>query len=135
LVKLYADEADCEVIRAINVIVVSRVARVEVPAAIRKKQRMGELDEEQARALIAEFEADYFGTVNAAPRFVVVDVTSAIFERAAALVATHPLRAYDAIQLASACIVQEVDPACKSFACADATLRAAAAAEGFTLVP
>jgi hypothetical protein len=135
LVKLYADEADCEVVRALEVIVVSRIARVEVPAAIRKKQRMGELDEEQARALIAEFEADYFGTVNAAPRFVVVEIAAAVFEHAATLVATHPLRAYDAIQLASACMVRGVDPACNSFACSDATLREAAAAEGFALVP
>lgn len=133
--KLYADEADCEAIRALDVLVVSRIARVEVPAAIRKKQRMGELDDEQARALIAEFEADYFGTLNAPPRFVVVDVTSAMLDRAAALVATHPLKAYDAIQLASACIVREVAPAYNSFACSDTTLRAAAAAEGFTLAP
>lgn len=133
--KLYADEADCEAIRALDVIVVSRIARVEVPAAIRKKQRMGELDDEEASVLIAEFEADYFGVLNAAPRFVVVDITSAMLDHAAALVATHPLRAYDAIQLATACVVREVDPACDTFAGADATLRAAATAEGFALVP
>lgn len=133
--KLYADESDSEAIRALEVIVVSRIARVEVPAAIRKKQRMAELDEDQARTLTEEFEADYFGTVDAVPRFAVVDIASAVCDRAAALVATHPLRAYDAIQLASACLVREVDPSCNSFACSDTTLRAAAAAEGFALVP
>jgi hypothetical protein len=49
-------------VRALDVIVVSCIARIEVAAAIRKKQRIGELTDAAATTLTAEFEADYFGT-------------------------------------------------------------------------
>ncbi len=38
LVKLYADESDHELVRRIDVLIVSQVARVEVPAALWRKQ-------------------------------------------------------------------------------------------------
>ena len=121
--------------RALDVIVVSCIARIEVAAAIRRKQRIGELTEDAATTLTAEFEAEYFCTHDAAARFLVVDITGPLLDRAADLVVTHALRAYDAIQLARACAARDADPACGSFACADVGLRAAAKLEGFKLVP
>jgi hypothetical protein len=123
------------VVRALDVIVVSCIARVEVPAAICKKQRIGELTKDAASVLTADFEADYFGTQDTAARFLIMDISTILLDRAADLVATHALRAYDAIQLASACAARDADPACRVFACTDAALRAAAVLEGFKLVP
>jgi uncharacterized protein len=116
-------------------IIVSVLARVEVPSAIWRKQRMGELTSEDAALLVAAFEADYFGTGNEAGGFLAVPVRSAILARATRLVAAHPLRAYDAIQLASALAVAEVVPELTGFAVLDRQLRAAAAAEGLSPLP
>ena len=55
--------------------------------------------------------------------------------RAGRLVAAHPLRAGDALQLASALIWCEEQPAGERFVCLDERLRDAARREGFTLVP
>lgn len=55
--------------------------------------------------------------------------------RAARLLAVHPLRAVDALQLAAALLWAEEQPQGESFVSLDARLRDAAAREGFTLVP
>ena len=54
---------------------------------------------------------------------------------AARLCAVHPLRAYDAVQLASALVVQELQPDDVPLAAFDRALRRAAAAEGLRLLP
>lgn len=135
LVKLYADEPDHLAIRGLSSIVVSCLARVEVPAAIWRKHRNRELSEVDASVLTAEFESDYFGTDRAGGRFVITGIMAAVLDAAAALVAAGGLRAYDAVQLASACAARAAEPSCTAFACTDRALRRAAAAEGFTVVP
>jgi hypothetical protein len=135
LVKLYADEPGRSAVRALDVIVVSCLARVEVPAAIWRKQRRGELREGDAALLVVEFEADYFGTPGDGPRFIVTGLPASVLDAAARFVAFRALRAYDAVQLASACAARDADPGCAAFACADRRLRAAAEAEGFELLP
>jgi len=134
-VKLYADEPGHQAVRALERVVVSCLARVEVPAALWRKQRRGELGEGELRVLVLEFEADYFGTAVEAPRFLVAGIPPIVLDAAARLLASHTLRAYDAIQLASACAVRDADPNCDAFACADRRLRAAAVAEGFEILP
>lgn len=134
--KLYADEVDHELVRApSNLVVVSCLARVEVPAALWRKHRLGELDAGTARLLVDAFEADYFGDGDSVPRFLVTAVTEGVLEDAARLVATHPLRAFDAVQLAGARAARAADPECVDLMCFDTTLRAAAAAEGFRVIP
>lgn len=133
--KLYADEPGHRAVRALERVVVSCLARVEVPAALWRKQRRRELGEAELRVLVAEFEADYFGTPGEAPRFLVTGLPPTVLDAAALLLVSHALRAYDAIQLASACAVRDADSGCASFACADRGLRAAAEAEGFELLP
>ena len=135
LVKLYADEAGHEEIRALDAVAVTQIARVEVPSAFWRKQRTGELDASDAQLLTAEFEADYFGTEHESPRFAVAVVTSEILDEAARLCARHGLRAYDAVQLATAIAVRAADPSCTDIAVFDVTLRNAAAAEGFRTIP
>jgi predicted nucleic acid-binding protein len=135
LVKLYADEPDHELVRVLEVLVVSALARIEVPAAIWRKLRLGQLSAGDAQVLVNEFEADLFGDERAPARFNVVGLPLALLDLAARLVAVHGLRAYDAVQLATGLAVREADPSCAAFACFDGTLRRAAAAEGFSLVP
>lgn len=135
LVKLYADEAGHAVVRGISGLVVSQLARVEVPAAIWRKHRMGELSAGAAAVLVGQFEADWFGTATEPSYFAIVRITGSTFEAAARLTGIHGLRAYDAVQLAAALEVRSAVPTLADFAAFDVTLRAAAAAEGFTLVP
>lgn len=135
LVKLYADEPDHQVVREQGSLVVSALARVEVPAAIWRKHRMGELDPADAAILVAAFEADYHGSASDLPRFAVVAATTTVLDTAAALVGVHGLRAYGAVQLASAKAAAEAIPDCRTVAAFDGTLRTAAAKEGFALLP
>lgn len=65
----------------------------------------------------------------------VVGLTDGILGSAARLVAAYPLRACDAMQLASALAAREADPSLIEFACFDGTLGDAARAEGFRVVP
>lgn len=135
IVKLYADEAGHSDVRTLVAVAIAQIARVEVPAAFWRKHRVGELDAESARVLTAEFEADYFGTGDEEPRFVVVGTTVEILDQAATLCATHGLRAYDAVQLAAAMVTRNADPQCSAMVAFDSSLRAAASAEGLDLVP
>lgn len=135
LVKLYADEADHAAIREIRSPVVSAVARVEVPSALWRKVRAGEIPPDAARVLIDEFEADWHGTPEDDPRFAAVAVGSEVLERAARVTGVHGLRTFDAVHLASALTARMVAPELTKFAAFDVELRVAAAAEGFTLLP
>lgn len=124
-----------EVVRELGALAVSALARVEVVAAIWRKQRLGELDVVDAHVLVAAFEADYHGTTTRSPRFVAVEISAEMLERAAELLAVHGLRAYDVVQLASALTVREADPGCRTFVAFDGQLRRAAALQRFTLLP
>ena len=114
---------------------VSCVARVEVPSAIWRKSRLGELDSSDAALLVSEFEADYYGDSAQPPRFAVVALSDAVLSDAAHLTATRGLRSYDAVQLASARAAMTADASCAALACFDRDLRTAAAADGFQLMP
>lgn len=131
LVKLYADEEGCEDVRRHDVLVVSVLSRVEVPAALWRKVRTGQLPAEDAAELTAAFEVDYLGLPDEPPRFAGVAATPEVLEDAARLVAVHGLRAYDAVQLASALAARSADPSCSTLLAFDRQLLAAAAAERF----
>ncbi len=126
VVKRYADEDGSGLVRRQPVLVVSQLALVEVPAALWRKHRLGELTADEARVLVDALAIDLAGDL-----LIVAAVTDGVIADAARLVAVHPLRAYDALQLATACAVRVADPACASFACFDTQLSRAAAAEGF----
>lgn len=114
---------------------ISAIARVEVPAALWRKERLGELASADAGLLALAFEADFHGTDSEPPRFAAVAVTAEVLEVAAQLAATHGLRAYDALQLACALAAREADPGCEAFACFDRELSDAAARAGFAPAP
>lgn len=133
--KLYADEPGHEDVRAFTAFAISAIARVEVPAALWRKHRQGEIDASSAATLTAVFERHYRGDRDHEPRFGVVTAGPAVLADAASRAAAHGLRAYDAVQLASAISARAADPSCDTFACFDDELRAAAGAASFALVP
>jgi predicted nucleic acid-binding protein len=61
--------------------------------------------------------------------------TDDVRQRAGRLVAAHPLRAADALQLAAALAWCEEQPSGEAFVCLDERLREAARREGFTVLP
>lgn len=127
LVKLYADEADAELVRDVPVLVVSAIARVEVPAAMWRKSRTGELSFEDAAVLVQDFEADWTGRT----RMLSIGLRPELIVDAARLSGTHGLRAYDAVQLASARAARAADDTVDLFLCFDDELRGAAVRDGF----
>lgn len=132
--KLYADEPGAVVVRELSNLVVSGLARVEVPSALWRKHRLGELSAADAAVLVEQFEWDWFREPARELDFAVVGVTQQILDEAARSVARHPLRAFDAVQLASALAARAADPSLADFACFDGTLARAAQAEGFTML-
>ena len=113
----------------------AHIARVEVPAAIWGKHRVGGLTAAEAQILTTDFEADWFGTEQEPARFSVVTLSTAVLDDAARLCAVHRLRAYDGVQLACALAARAADPECEEMVVFDAELRVAAASEGFALLP
>ena len=134
IVKLYVEEVSAEVMRSITDVAISELTRVELPAALWRKHRAGELSSESAGVLSGAFEADYYRSEGDG-RYTVVRVSDAIMVTAALLVARSDLRAGDAIQLASAVLARQAEPELTTFAAFDARLRTAAAIEGFALLP
>jgi len=91
---------------------------------------LDELGANEALIVTAAFANDLI----VAQRFVVVPVTDGVLGSAARALTRHALRAYDAVQLASALAAREADPELIRFACFDRSLSAAAAAEGFQII-
>jgi hypothetical protein len=92
------------------------------------------LSAEDTAVLVEEFEWDWFGEPDGEVSFAVLGITHDILAEAARSVARHPLRAFDAVQLASALAARAADSSLLSFACFDETLAVAARAEGFTVL-
>jgi uncharacterized protein len=132
VVKLYLDEPGHVVVRRLGPLVVSRLTRVEVVAALWAVRRRGRVSSRAAATLVAAFEADYTTTGS---RFAVVEPAPPVLDDAAGLAGAHGLRAYDAVQLASARAAAAADDRVRTFAAFDERLRDSAAREGFVLVP
>jgi predicted nucleic acid-binding protein len=130
------DELGHEQMRGLHgPLVVSALARVEVTAGIWRKHRSGELDLDDSLLLIRAFTADHAGAQGRSQRFLTVAVGGGIIERAADLAGAHGLRAYDAVQLASALAARELDKRCITLASFDRELNRAALSEGFETLP
>ena len=83
---------------------------------------------------MSAFEFDYHGDDQADSIFAIMAVDESIVVEAARQAARHGLRAYDAVQLASAIAARGADPSVDTFAVFDLKLRASALAEGFSLL-
>lgn len=130
IVKLYVDEVGSNLVRSWpGPLMVAGVTATEVAAALWRKHRVGELLASQARLLVETAQADLHGSTDEVPMLPIV-VSPRIVDHATELVARHPLRAYDAIQLATALAVREV-ASVGEFLAFDRDLCSAAAREGF----
>lgn len=130
LIKLYFEEEGSDEVRArlqhTSVVATSRLAYAETCAAVGRKIREGLLDlEAQGRAL-ADFEKDW-------KSYFVMEVSEPVCRLAGELVAVHPLRASDAVHLASALLIQSRIGEQVEFRCFDRRLSETAAAEGLAI--
>jgi len=131
LVKLYVPELGFEMVRALpEPLLVSALAQVEVASAFWRKQRLGECSARDALLLSAQVRADL-----ADGKLLALEVTTPILNEAERAVARHGLRAYDAVQLATAMTARSALGAVDGLATADGALADAALAEGFALLP
>ena len=101
---------------------------IEARSAIRRRQREGDIAGADADRVLRQIEDD------AASLFLVQPSSSAVIEEAARLIDRHPLRAYDALQLAGCLVVGGGMPGPVTFVCADARLCEAAEHEGLTVL-
>jgi predicted nucleic acid-binding protein len=102
--------------------------RVECVSALARRVREDGLDpdgETQARAVLTLLATNWSE----------IQATDRVRSLAERTLAVHPLRAADALQLASALVWSDGAPAQRAFVCLDDRLREAARKEGFTVQP
>lgn len=133
LVKRYADETGSDLVQSVSEpVIASGLAAVEVPAALWRKHRIGQVSATDAQILCRRFLAD-ISPSSPESDAVLIEVGKDILDVAIDLVARHPLRAYDAVQLASALAAARLFGRCR-FGCFDEQLNDAAVAEGLVLL-
>jgi predicted nucleic acid-binding protein len=134
LVKLYVREAGTRQMMTLaspaqdHTLAVLGLTRVEFRAAVRRRERAGDLPQDAADGLIAMLD-EHLQTL-----YLVQPLTEEVLEQAAALLDRHPLRAYDAIQLAGCIALQSNVSEQPSFVCSDRDLLQAAEQEGFDVL-
>jgi uncharacterized protein len=101
---------------------------VECQSAIQRRHRDGAIAAAELAAINERLRSFLLHVDTVSP-------TDDVRRRAARLIAVHPLRAADALQLAAALLWAEEQPHGETFVSVDARLRDAAAREGFTLIP
>lgn len=137
LVKRYVTETGTAWVQMItaprrrNKLIIARITWVEVLSAFARRQREGSLAPADVTRAIQVFRYDLD------TQYQVVELDQTLAEMAGQLVGKHPLRAYDAVQLASALRVQpafaRTKPSPLVFLSADDRLIAAAQVEGLSV--
>lgn len=137
MVKRYANEVGTNWVKGIadpaipNSIYIAEITGVEVISAIAKKVRELSISKADAPIVIADFKLDFDN------QYEVLEIRGQIVPNAMALVERHPLRAYDAVQLAVALEVNALMPSLGlptlTFVCADNDLITAATVEGLAV--
>lgn len=131
LVKLYVYELGSERLLTLSArdaghrFAILSLAQVELRAAIRRRQRGGEIPGNTADELIEAFRRHVEG------KFLVQSLTDSVLDVALALVDGYGLRGYDAMQLAGYLVLRSTSGAEQpTFVCADKALLDAARNEG-----
>jgi uncharacterized protein len=134
IVKRYVNETGSDWVRALvdpaaaNVVSIADITRAEVASAVSRRAREGSITPDESVRLIRTFEA------HCASQFRVVPLERVVVDLAVDLIQRHPLRAYDAVQLATAVLVNRSLVAhglpALVFVSADNSLGIAAQAEG-----
>lgn len=129
LVKLCVAEPGTDLVAAVwdgaDLVASSRLADAEVRAVLASGLRAGALDADAARVATAAWE-------RLRPGLRLVETTAGVLDAAAHLVEEHPLRAADAVHLASALALRSPDLLVLVW---DEHLAAAARAEGLVVLP
>jgi predicted nucleic acid-binding protein len=125
LVKRYVQEEGSAVVRQLlgRELAVSGLSSVEVPAAVWRRARDGDLEPGRAAEISRQLEADL-------PEMIVVEVRRNVLTLAAELVERRPLRAYDSVQLACALRLKKRAGLAITMVGADRSLLRTASAEG-----
>ena len=130
LVKRYVRETGSVMVRrllASGIVATSRLSEVEVAAGIVRRAREGAFTPARRDRALAALERDI-------PAFAIVEVIPEVTTDARALLLRHPLRASDAIQLASCLYLQRQLNQPISFVVFDQRLLDVARAEGVAIV-
>ena len=132
LVKLYVIESQADIVRDAasdsEMICVSRLAWVELHAALARRGREVPESQPALDAIRNQFQEDW-------PHYGVLETTQPLVEVAGEFADTFALRAYDAVQLASADRLQKRVDDAVIFACFDRRLRQAAKVLDMTTIP
>lgn len=132
LVKRYFDEPGSDEVldhwRRADEIVVSSVAYAETAAAVYRKKREADLEEDEVRQVMEAFQRDWKSLL----RVEVNDWLNGLIDR---MVQRHPLRGFDALHLASAVLIKENLGRDFLFVCFDQRLAGAALKEGLEVRP
>ncbi|KAM3089841.1 type II toxin-antitoxin system VapC family toxin [Phormidesmis sp. 146-35] len=132
LLKRYVPEVGTAWIQSIadaqsqNLLIVAHIAWVEICSAVARRQLEGSISSIQANQVLTAFRAHWNS------QYFIVAIDHTVIDLAGQLVNQHPLRAYDAVQLASALSLQgQLTPPNTSltFLTADTRLLAIAQAE------
>jgi predicted nucleic acid-binding protein len=125
LVKRYVRESGSNAVRRLlgsGVAASSRLSEVEISSAIARRTREGTLTTRQRDRMLTALRRDL-------PALAIVELVPEVTSEARALLLRHPLRAADAIQLASCLYLQRQLDESVSFVAFDRRLLAAARAE------
>lgn len=128
LVKLYVWEPGSQRMiqlasEAGHQLAICAVAQVEFQSAVRRRQRAGDLAADLLDHAVERFET------HLKSRFLRQAVSDRVIDLAADLTARHPLRAYDAVQLAACLTLKAGSQEAPVFVCSDGGLLGAAESE------
>ena len=129
LAKRYLDEPGSVAVRRLTVsgtVATSRLSEIEITSAVERRVREGVLSRDDRSAIAAALSRDLASMI-------VVELTADIASLAKNLLARHPLRSGDAIQLATAVYLAGQLGRRPPFVVFDDRLAAAATAEGLSI--
>jgi predicted nucleic acid-binding protein len=133
LIKRHVAETGSEqvaLLAANHLLFTSRLSQIEVYSALNRRVREGRLSAIDYKSIVVDFDS------LCDTEYQLVEINRGIVNRTRQLLEQHPLRAYDAVQLATALLTNEalldsgIPPL--TFLCADDRLLAAASGEGLS---
>ena len=131
LVKLYVYETGTDRLLGLTAsdaghrFAILSLAQVEFRAALRGRQRRGEIPDYAAAELVETFRRHAEG------KFLIQSFSDSLLDVALALIDSYPLKGYDAMQLAGYLVLRSISGAEEpTFVCADRVLLSAARNEG-----
>jgi uncharacterized protein len=126
-IRQLIDERDPDTGHFCHAILIAEITRVEVAAGIATIERVGRIRRPERDRAYTHFIAQ------CVHRYAILPLTTTDLETAAALTQRHPLKAYDAVQLAVALRYHRALAAHPlTFVCSDNTLITAAQTEGLS---